>query len=101
MGMLALEVLLMKIGFYLIGSVATPPYWLDLVCYAGYKLVLVVGNLAVHLVCDSLVLYYVVSVATGVVAAVFMVQTLRPYFRDLGEFDGMNMGMGGVDEPKK
>eukprot|EP00485_Elphidium_margaritaceum_P017809 CAMPEP_0202726736 /NCGR_PEP_ID=MMETSP1385-20130828/184763_1 /ASSEMBLY_ACC=CAM_ASM_000861 /TAXON_ID=933848 /ORGANISM="Elphidium margaritaceum" /LENGTH=418 /DNA_ID=CAMNT_0049392963 /DNA_START=10 /DNA_END=1266 /DNA_ORIENTATION=- len=92
--MLIVEVLLMKIGFYLIGSVATPPYWLDIVCYTGYKLVFVTINLIINLILPSLVLYYAISIATGTIAAVFMIQTLRPYFRDLMEFNSEN-------EPKK
>ena len=96
--MLLIEVVLMKIGFYLIGSVATPPYWLDVVCYAGYKVLFVIINLVINLIFPNLILYYLVSFGTGGVAALFMIQTLRPYFRDLSECGQI---FGNVNEPKK
>lgn len=100
--MLLIEVLLMKIGFYLIGSVATPPYWIDIICYVGYKLIFVTINLILNLVWANLIFYYIVSVATGIFAAVFMIQTLRPYFRDLSEFASGGFGdIGSGNEPKK
>eukprot|EP01084_Bolivina_argentea_P018871 35115_1 len=100
--LLCIEVLLMKIGFYLIKSVATPPFWLDIVCYTGYKLVFVTINLVINLILDSLIAYYVISVTTGIVAAVFMIQTLRPYFRDLSELEsGPLSGSITQNEPKQ
>eukprot|EP00483_Globobulimina_turgida_P000037 UN00037 len=100
--MLIVEVLLMKIGFYFIGSVATPPFWLDIVCYTGYKLVFVTINLIIYLIFASQFLYYVISIATGIIAAVFMIQTLRPYFRDLSQFaSGPLMDNLSHNEPKK
>ena len=96
--MMLIEVVLMKIGFYLIGSVATPPYWLDVVCYAGYKILFVVINLVINLIFPNLILYYLVSFGTGGIAALFMIQTLRPYFRDLSECGQI---FGNVNEPKK
>eukprot|EP00484_Ammonia_sp_Unknown_P028675 CAMPEP_0197040140 /NCGR_PEP_ID=MMETSP1384-20130603/16888_1 /TAXON_ID=29189 /ORGANISM="Ammonia sp." /LENGTH=437 /DNA_ID=CAMNT_0042470845 /DNA_START=30 /DNA_END=1343 /DNA_ORIENTATION=- len=100
--MLIIEVLLMKIGFYLIGSVAVPPYWLDIVCYTGYKLVFVTINLVINLIFPSLILYYVISITTGTIAAIFMIQTLRPYFRDLSQFaSGPLSDLSGNNEPKQ
>lgn len=100
--MLIIEVLLMKIGFYLIGSVATPPYWLDIVCYAGYKLVFVTINLIINLIFPSLIIYYIISITTGIIAAIFMIQTLRPYFRDLSQFaSGPLMDIASSNEPKQ
>jgi len=100
--MLIVEVFLMKIAFYLIGSVATPPYWLDIVCYAGYKLVYVTINLVINLIFDSLIIYYVISITTGLLAAIFMIQTLRPYFRDLSQFaSGPLVDIAASNEPKK
>ena len=100
--MLLIEVLLMKIGFYLIGSVANPPYWIDIICYTGYKLIFVTINLILNLIWANLIFYYVVSLTTGIFAAIFMIQTLRPYFRDLSEFaSGPLMDVGSANEPKK
>ena len=61
-----IKVLLMKIGFYLIGSVVHPPVIMDIVCYSGYKLIFVVLNLALFSVFHSDILYYIFSVTTGV-----------------------------------
>jgi len=97
-GLLLVEVVLMKIGFYLIGSVATPPYWLDVVCYAGYKVLFVTINLVINLIFPNLFLYYLVSFGTGAIAALFMILTLRPYFRDLSECGQI---FGNKEEPRK
>jgi len=82
LGMLLFEVLIMKSGFWFIGDVAVPPFWLDLICYAGYKLIFVVLNLGIFTLFPSLVVYYIVSIVTGCLAALFMIQTLRPYLKD-------------------
>ena len=42
-----------------------------------------VVNLCFFSVVNSLVVYYVVSVGTGLIAAVFIVQSIRPYFKDI------------------
>lgn len=70
----------MKLGFYLIGTIANPPILMDLICYSGYKLVFVTLNLLIFLMIDSLIAYYIVSIGTGIIASVFMIQTIRPYF---------------------
>ena len=92
----------MKLGFYFIGTMAIPPYWLDIVCYAGYKLVFVTINLMLNLIFPSLIIYYIISLSTGTIAAIFMIQTLRPYFRDTSQFaSGALMDIASDNEPKK
>jgi len=80
---LFIEVCLLKLGFYLIGIQYTP-YWLDLICYVGYKLIFVVINLFIFTIVNSLIIYYIISISTGILAAVFMIQTIRPYFKNFG-----------------
>lgn len=81
---LFIEVCLMKIGFYLI-NITYSPYWLDLICYVGYKLIFVVINLGIFSLFNSLIVYYFVSISTGIIAAIFMIQTIRPYFINFGD----------------
>lgn len=77
LGLLVFEVLLVKGAFWLV--VADAPSALDCLCYAGYKLVFAALNLACFSLVHSLALYYALSACTGLIAAIFMVQTLRPF----------------------
>ncbi|ETO26313.1 hypothetical protein RFI_10824, partial [Reticulomyxa filosa] len=109
-GMLIFEVLIMKSGFWFIGNVAVPPFWLDLICYAGYKLIFVVLNLGIFTLFPSLTVYYIVSIVTGCLAGLFMIQTLRPYFKTIHSsaqadqdlfFQGNNIGEHNSNKTKQ
>jgi hypothetical protein len=80
LGMMFLETVVMKGFYYFIDISETGPGWLEQFCYSGYKLVLVILNIIVYLFSKSLNGYRFIALLTGLSAAYFMVQTLKPYF---------------------
>jgi protein transport protein YIF1 len=72
-GVLTLEVLVIKLGLYLISARATP--WLDVIAYRGYKFVGVI----IAMVCDLLLprLYYFVFFYTSFAMAIFLMRSHR------------------------
>jgi len=86
LGMMFLETVVMKGFYYFIDISETGPGWLEQFCYSGYKLVLVILNIIVYLFSLSLNGYRFIALLTGLSAAYFMVQTLKPYF----ELEGTN-----------
>jgi len=80
LGIMFLETVVMKTFYYFIDISETGPGWLEQFCYSGYKLVLVILNIIVYLFSLSLNGYRAFALFTGLSAAYFMVQTLKPYF---------------------
>jgi protein transport protein YIF1 len=72
-GVLTLEVLVIKLGLYLINARPTP--WLDVIAYRGYKFVGVI----IAMVCDLLFprLYYFVFFYTAFAMAIFLMRSHR------------------------
>lgn len=80
MGIMFLETVVMKGFYYFVDISETGPGWLEQFCYSGYKLVPVILNVVVYLFSLSLNGYRVFALLTGLSAAYFMVQSLKPYF---------------------
>lgn len=80
MGIMFLETVVMKGFYYFVDISETGPGWLEQFCYSGYKLVPVILNLLVYLFSLSLNGYRIFALLTGLSAAYFMVQSLKPYF---------------------
>jgi len=98
---LAVEILLIKTGFYLLncGNVSLT----DLAAYCGYKFVGAVLNIVVGMTASTYI-FYAVTLYTGICMAIFMVRTLRIVLTleqgGVGVMGGMNIGMhGGLSGP--
>lgn len=98
---LAVEVLLIKTGFYLLNCGNVAIY--DLIAYCGYKFVGLVLNILVGLVLGPGYIFYAVTVYSGISMAIFMVRTLRIVLTlEQGGFGGVgsgNMYNGGLSGP--
>lgn len=72
-GVLTLEVLVIKLGLYLIAARPTP--WLDVIAYRGYKFVGVI----IAMVCDLIFprMYYFVFFYTAFAMAIFLMRSHR------------------------
>jgi len=81
-GMLAFEVVLIKLGFYLLNALTVPI--LDIVAYCGYKYVGITITILGGLIFGRLA-YYALMLTTSVFMAIFMVKTLRVVFPESGE----------------
>ncbi|CEP03916.1 hypothetical protein PBRA_003523 [Plasmodiophora brassicae] len=80
---LIMEVVLLRVGFAVIGSSATvvPPSLLDLVAYSSYKFVILVIDLVVWVASyHNSTMYWVISILTGISMTVFMARTLQRAF---------------------
>jgi len=80
---LAIEVFLIKFGFYLLNSVTVPI--LDVVAYCGYKYVGIVLASLAGFIFSSLV-YYVLMLVTSIFMAIFMVNTLKLLFPEMANY---------------
>ena len=73
LGVLSLEVLLIKLGLYLINARPTP--WLDVIAYRGYKFVGVVLTMLLGLVHQKL--YYPIMLYSASAMAIFLMRSHR------------------------
>jgi len=80
---LAIEVFLIKFGFYLLNSVTVPI--LDVVAYCGYKYVGIVLAVLGGFIFSTPV-YYVLMLVTSIFMAVFMVNTLKLLFPEMANY---------------
>lgn len=72
-GVLTLEVLIIKLGLYLINARKTP--WLDVIAYRGYKFVGVVLTMATGLIAPRL--YWAVMLYAAAAMAIFLMRSHR------------------------
>ena len=95
-GIMLLEVILLKLGFYLLqpqGGSGVNSSWLDLASISGYKFVGAVLCLVVRTFL-GLIGWYVAIATTGAGLGTFMVKTLRHYVAPTEAAESLGSGMG-------
>jgi hypothetical protein len=73
MATILFELIVIRLGVYVVGSSTEPPELLDLLAYTAYKFPVVNMNLIAWLTLPSSMLFYVVALITGMMVSIFMV----------------------------
>jgi len=82
---LAVEVCIIKFGFYLLNIVSLP--FLDVVAYCGYKFVGIIITIVAGFLSGSYGFYSLLAI-TSIFIAIFMVKALRGVMPELGNYVG-------------